>query len=77
MTSTIENSNLSSVRKTIVGIQFLFVAFGSTVLVPLLVYVLQQSHISKFTYRYQYDDYFFAKLMYSSHDAINGDVIII
>ena len=30
-------SALSSVRKTIVGIQFLFVAFGSTVLVPLLV----------------------------------------
>lgn len=32
-----ENSHLSSARKTIVGIQFLFVAFGSTVLVPLLV----------------------------------------
>ena len=30
-------SNLSPARKTIVGIQFLFVAFGSTVLVPLLV----------------------------------------
>ena len=30
-------SNLSPVRKTIVGVQFLFVAFGSTVLVPLLV----------------------------------------
>ena len=30
-------SALSSTRKTIVGIQFLFVAFGSTVLVPLLV----------------------------------------
>ncbi|MCR5077809.1 MAG: uracil-xanthine permease family protein [Prevotella sp.] len=29
--------NLSPARKTIVGIQFLFVAFGSTVLVPLLV----------------------------------------
>ncbi len=28
---------LTSTRKTIVGIQFLFVAFGSTVLVPLLV----------------------------------------
>ena len=28
---------MSSARKTIVGIQFLFVAFGSTVLVPLLV----------------------------------------
>ena len=37
MSSTIENSNLSPARKTIVGIQFLFVAFGSTVLVPLLV----------------------------------------
>lgn len=37
MSNTIENSNLSSVRKTIVGVQFLFVAFGSTVLVPLLV----------------------------------------
>ena len=32
-----ETSNLSPTRKTIVGIQFLFVAFGSTVLVPLLV----------------------------------------
>ena len=32
-----ETANLSSFRKTIVGIQFLFVAFGSTVLVPLLV----------------------------------------
>ncbi len=29
--------NLSPTRKTIVGIQFLFVAFGSTVLVPLLI----------------------------------------
>ena len=29
--------NLSPMRKTIVGVQFLFVAFGSTVLVPLLV----------------------------------------
>ena len=32
-----QNSNLSVARKTIVGVQFLFVAFGSTVLVPLLV----------------------------------------
>ena len=31
------NSTLSSVQKTVVGAQFLFVAFGSTVLVPLLV----------------------------------------
>ena len=31
------NSTLSPVQKTIVGAQFLFVAFGSTVLVPLLV----------------------------------------
>ena len=31
------NNNLSTTRMTIVGIQFLFVAFGSTVLVPLLV----------------------------------------
>lgn len=30
-------SSLSPARKTIVGVQFLFVAFGSTVLVPLLV----------------------------------------
>ena len=30
-------SELSTTRKTIVGVQFLFVAFGSTVLVPLLV----------------------------------------
>ena len=32
-----ETANLTSARKTIVGIQFLFVAFGATVLVPLLV----------------------------------------
>ena len=32
-----ETANLTSARKTIVGVQFLFVAFGSTVLVPLLV----------------------------------------
>ncbi len=32
-----ETNHLTVVRKTIVGIQFLFVAFGSTVLVPLLV----------------------------------------
>ena len=32
-----EITHLTSARKTIVGIQFLFVAFGSTVLVPLLV----------------------------------------
>ena len=32
-----ETANLTSVRKTIVGVQFLFVAFGATVLVPLLV----------------------------------------
>ena len=31
------NQNLTPVRKTIVGIQFLFVAFGATVLMPLLV----------------------------------------
>ena len=31
------NTDLSTSKKTIVGIQFLFVAFGSTVLVPLLV----------------------------------------
>ena len=34
---TMDASTLSSMRKTIVGVQFLFVAFGSTVLVPLLV----------------------------------------
>jgi uracil permease len=32
-----ETINLSPVKKTIVGVQFLFVAFGATVLVPLLV----------------------------------------
>ena len=32
-----DTQNLTPARKTIVGIQFLFVAFGSTVLVPLLV----------------------------------------
>lgn len=31
------HAELSTTRKTVVGIQFLFVAFGSTVLVPLLV----------------------------------------
>ena len=30
-------TELTTTRKTIVGVQFLFVAFGSTVLVPLLV----------------------------------------
>ena len=35
--TTMDASTLSSMRKTIVGVQFLFVAFGSTVLVPLLV----------------------------------------
>ena len=29
--------NLSLVKKTVVGVQFLFVAFGATVLVPLLI----------------------------------------
>jgi len=37
MSTAKEITGLSSARKTIVGIQFLFVAFGSTVLVPLLV----------------------------------------
>ena len=32
-----ETNHLTTARKTIVGIQFLFVAFGSTILVPLLV----------------------------------------
>ena len=32
-----KNSNLNIVQKTIIGAQFLFVAFGATVLVPLLV----------------------------------------
>lgn len=32
-----DNNQLSPLRKTIVGVQFLFVAFGATVLVPLLV----------------------------------------
>ena len=31
------NSNLNPIQKTVVGAQFLFVAFGATVLVPLLV----------------------------------------
>jgi len=35
--SIMKTEELTSTRKTIVGIQFLFVAFGSTVLVPLLV----------------------------------------
>ncbi len=37
MSKTMETNHLTVARKTIVGIQFLFVAFGSTVLVPLLV----------------------------------------
>ncbi|MDD2606403.1 solute carrier family 23 protein, partial [Lascolabacillus sp.] len=32
-----ENKQLTPFYKTIVGVQFLFVAFGATVLVPLLV----------------------------------------
>ena len=32
-----KNNNLSPIQKTVVGAQFLFVAFGATVLVPLLV----------------------------------------
>lgn len=32
-----EQTNLSSLRRGVVGVQFLFVAFGATVLVPLLV----------------------------------------
>lgn len=32
-----ESNNLGIVQKTVVGAQFLFVAFGATVLVPLLV----------------------------------------
>ena len=31
------SNNLGLVQKTVVGAQFLFVAFGATVLVPLLV----------------------------------------
>ena len=37
MSKTMETTHLTSARKTLVGIQFLFVAFGSTILVPLLV----------------------------------------
>ena len=37
MNTPMETARLSATRKTIVGVQFLFVAFGSTVLVPLLV----------------------------------------
>ena len=36
-TSNMNNKALSPARKTIVGVQFLFVAFGATVLMPLLV----------------------------------------
>ena len=32
-----DTNNLTTFRKTLVGVQFLFVAFGATVLVPLLV----------------------------------------
>ena len=34
-----ETEQLSTVKKTIVGVQFLFVAFGATVLVPLLIVI--------------------------------------
>ena len=37
MSKAMKTTDLTAARKTIVGIQFLFVAFGSTVLVPLLV----------------------------------------
>ena len=37
MSKTMETNHLTFARRTIVGIQFLFVAFGATVLVPLLV----------------------------------------
>ena len=37
MSSRMETTNLTVARKAITGLQFLFVAFGSTVLVPLLV----------------------------------------
>ena len=32
-----DSNNLTPLRKGIVGVQFLFVAFGATVLVPLLL----------------------------------------
>lgn len=32
-----DTEQLSMTKKTIVGVQFLFVAFGATVLVPLLI----------------------------------------
>lgn len=32
-----DSNNLTPLRKGVVGVQFLFVAFGATVLVPLLV----------------------------------------
>ena len=34
---SMDSSQLSAMKRTIVGIQFLFVAFGATVLVPLLI----------------------------------------
>ena len=34
--------NLNLTRRVVVGVQFLFVAFGATVLVPLLVVSTQQ-----------------------------------
>lgn len=41
------NKKLNPVQKTVVGVQFLFVAFGATVLVPLLVGVLLNLIIPK------------------------------
>ena len=37
MVNSIDNPTLPPLKKTVVGIQFLFVAFGATVLMPLLV----------------------------------------
>ena len=38
--------NLSVAKRTIVGVQFLFVAFGATVLVPLLMYARHEHYLT-------------------------------
>ena len=37
-----DTEQLSMTKKTLVGVQFLFVAFGATVLVPLLIGMIRQ-----------------------------------
>ena len=49
-----DSNNLTPLRKGVVGVQFLFVAFGATVLVPLLVGLesFDSSVYSRYWYAY-------------------------